>query len=396
MDNFRCSLEAEGTPGLPNSVTPQSRNPSLDDRCLSFIPSQPQMGGTLEIMVSYRNAGLEVVSDVEVMVWMLPDIKIGIGGFPELVEPGEHSVSVSLLIDALPGGRLAFAAAVVSDGSSASAEDDTVTVTLDVPVPQGTILLNEVMAAPATGEAEWVEIYNRGASAVDLFNWAVCDSRGIPCGMVNSHILVNESGYAVISGGELSYDVPDESPVVVVEGFPALNNEGDSAGLLDFTGTLADSMEYDEAPSGQSFELMSPEMSGKDSGWDTCVDPVGATPGALNSIHYSTDGDAGNGKTDNIELSAAPNPFSEMTAISYRLPFPIARVRLYVYDRRGRLIAKLRDEEESGSEWAGTWDGRSNGSQLPAGPYILNLEVLNKRSGKAFTERKTIVIGRRL
>jgi len=396
MDNFQQSKKAEGTPGQKNSVTPPQQNPALDKGSIRFSPPQPHMNDELEVIISYRNAGLKPISDIKVMVWILPNIEVGSAGFPEEVKPGEISDETSLFIDALPGGRLSFTVAVVQNGNSLSTEDDTVTVMLDVTVPIDTIFLNEVMAAPKNGETEWIEVYNQGDSPVNLFDWNIVDSTGKSKGLVCEHSFVSGNGYAVISGGHLIYDVSEISPLVIVDGFPALNNDGDVIKLFDFTGVLIDSMLYEDAPSGYSFELISTEMSGTVSGWDKCVDPSGETPGTLNSIHYSNVSVENVKKNKTIELSVSPNPFPDVITISYSLPFPLARIRLYVYDRRGRLVAKIRDTEESGSEWIGSWDGRNNGARLSAGPYILNLEALNKHTGKVYIERKTIVIARKL
>jgi len=396
MDNFQQSKEVEGTPGQKNSVTPPDKNPALEESSIRFSPSQPHMNDELEIIISYRNAGLKPVSDIEVIVWILPDTDVGSARFPKEVHPGKISEEASLFIDALPGGRLAFTAAVVQNGNSISTEDDTVTVMLDVTVPTGTILLNEVMAAPKNDKPEWIEVYNQRDNPINLFDWHINDSTGKSTGLVTEHVFAAGNGYAVISSGHLTYDVPEISPLVIVDVFPALNNDGDIVKLFDFTGALVDSMTYEDAPSGYSFELISTEMNGTVSGWDKCVDPSGATPGRLNSIHYSYVSGKNGKKSDSIRLSVTPNPFPDVITISYHLPFPLARIRLYVYDRRGRLVAKIRDIDESGSEWTGTWNGRNTGARLPAGPYILNLEALDKSTGKVYTERKTIVIARKL
>ena len=396
MDNFQQSKEAEGTPGQTNSVTPPEKNPALEKKSIRFSPSQPHMNDELEVIISYRNAGLKPISNIEVMVWILPDIEVGSAVFPKEVNPGKISEEASLFIDSLPGGRLAFTAAVVQNGNSLSTEDDTVTVMLDVTVPIGTMLLNEVMAAPKNGEPEWIEVYNQEDSPVNLFDWNIGDSTGKYTGLITEHFFVSGNGYAVISGGPLIYDVPEISPLIIVDGFPALNNDGDVIKLFDFKGALVDSMTYEDTLFGYSYELISTEMSGTVSGWDKCVDPPGATPGKLNSIHYSYVPGENDKKSESIKLSATPNPFPDVITISYNLPFPLARIRLYVYDRRGRLVVKIRDTDESGSEWTGTWNGRNNGSILPAGPYILNFEALDKRTGKVYIERKTIVIARKL
>ena len=95
-------------------------------------------------------------------------------------------------------------------------------------------------------------------------------------------------------------------------------------------------------------------------------------------------------------VSFSPNPFLDDVTVSYRLPFPLARVSMVVYDRRGREVAVLRDSEESGSEWSGVWDGTNGGSRIPVGPYIVDIEVIDKRTGHVHRERKTIVKAARL
>jgi hypothetical protein len=251
------------------------------------------------------------------------------------------------------------------------------------------------MAAPLTGEPEWVEIFNRADASLDLFRWSIGDGSGAVSDCVQEHILLEGGDYAVISEGALNYTVPEESPVITVGRFPSLNNDGDLVRLIGFDGSAADSMAYADATAGYSFELISPSLRGKPSGWDSSVDARGATPGRRNSIDFSHVSDDET-LSENPRLSVTPNPFLDTATFSYRLPFPLARVRLYLYDRRGRLVAKIRDTEESGSEWTGIWDGRSSGSRLPAGPYILNLEALDKRSGKMYNERITVVLASKL
>ena len=348
MENFRFSKIEDGTPGQKNSVTPGTYNPALNESSIRFNPSQPKMGDELEIILTYQNAGLDTVSDVEIMLLMLPDNDAGTAVFSEEVEPGGTSEKVSLFVQNLPGGRLAFTAAIVPDDTALYAGDDTVTVILDVTVPDGAVLLNEVMAAPEKDSPEWVEVFNQGDASVDLYNWSIGDSMGESFGLVSGHFLISPKGYAVISAGALSHDAPENSPVIIVGDIPTLNNDNDSVKLFNFSGAPVDSMDYEDAQSGYSFELISPDMRGKFSGWDLCVDLSGATPGRINSIHYSS-AQAGNGNiNDRPSLTVKPNPFSDIASISYHLPFPLARVRLYVYDRRGRLISKIRDTEESG------------------------------------------------
>ena len=126
--------------------------------------------------------------------------------------------------------------------------------------------------------------------------------------------------------------------------------------------------------------------------WDYSTASGGATPGGLNSIAWNDEDVAGSG----ARLAIEPNPFLDTTELSYTLPFPLARVTLTVYDRRGRLAATLRDGEESGSTWRGSWNGRGDNGRLPAGPYILSLEALDKQTGRMVRIRELLVVAAEL
>lgn len=392
-ENFLQSKEVDGTPGYRNSVTPSDHNPALGSESLRFIPDPPRMGAGLDIFVSYRNGGLTTLNGARVTVTMLPDTPLAVIDFSGELAPGEYSPEQSLHIDAVPGGLLGFEA-YIEGGEAQSAVDDTLRTELDVPVPAGTVLLNEIMAAPKDGP-EWMEILNSSSSPVSLRGWKVSDSRGVPSDSVSARSLVSPGGYALITGDSTLADCLPGIAVFPVAKFPSLNNDGDSAVLLDRSGALRDSVDWNSSDSGISLERISPLLSGT-TAWDNSVAFSGSTPGARNSIFFNRVEDDGGISGGPSALTITPNPFSGTATIAYDLPFPLARVRLDVYDRRGRRVATLRDVSESGSSWTGTWDGASGGRKLPAGPYILFFEALNKNTGNMVSIRKTVVVGTRL
>jgi hypothetical protein len=394
-ENFRPSREKEGTPGRRNSVTPPDRNPALGSDAIRFDPSGLRMGGPLDIRISCRNGGLEPISGVTVDVTLLPDIPVGVVSFEEEIPPGESSGERVLHISSLPGGYLALRAVVVTVGGLEYAADDTASASLDVPVPDGTLVLNELMAAPREGP-EWVEIMNTGNQPVSLSGWLLGDASGARSHAVPVQRFLPQGEYAILSGGEELSTLPAGAFFIRLAGFPQLNNDGDTVLLIDRSGAVRDSVAYTDAPPGISLELISPSLRGGAHSWDQCVDPSGGTPGRRNSIWFSRVKDGAVSLNAGTELTVTPNPFAETVTISYDLPFPLSRVRLEVYDRRGRRVTVLRDVSESGSTWTTIWDGRTGGSRLPAGAYLLSFEALNKLTGAVVTIRKPLVIARKL
>ena len=394
-DNFAPSKAEDGTPGRQNSVLPPPWNPVLDHYSLRFSPQVPVMGERVEIALSFLNSGLETVSGVTVAVLLLPDIPLGSVLFSDDVSYGERSAEKLLVIDSIPGGCLCFIASIVSVDETAEAVEDTVFQTLNVTADGVYLLLNEIMAAPTGKYPEWVELFNAGSFPVDVFGMKIRDFSGAVSDSVDTHCVVEPDSYVIFSGS-IPDDVYRDTQVVTVNRFPALNNGGDSVVLLDCMGTVIDSMSYEQTEAGFSLERMSPGTSGGMSDWDICVERSGATPGSQNSIYFAFDSDQDGKHEQSVGLKVSPNPFLDTTSISYNLPFPLARIRILMYDRRGRLVATIRDAEESGSSWSGTWDGRDKGKRLPAGPYILDFEALDKRTGKMYRQRKMVVVASKL
>ncbi|MFC1608151.1 lamin tail domain-containing protein [Candidatus Latescibacterota bacterium] len=390
-DNFMVSRHEGGTPGRANSVLPPAVNPSLDEHSINIVSSEARMGDSVEITVSYRNSGTDPLTNVPVQFTLLPGSEAGNVSFSEKLPPGEYAGAIAHTLVNIPGGHLGIRAAISSVDFTFT-QDDTVYFDLQVPVPPGTIRLNEVMADPPEGDTEWIEIINTGSHRVDLYGFHIMDIGGSVSDPVETHYLLAPSELIVLADATLEPGRYDYR-TITVDRFPALNNSGDALFLHDSGGNVIDSMSYDSAPDGLSLELITPDNEPL---WDVCVDRAGSTPGRQNSIYFQTASIVEDDDDGQVRITIEPNPFDRETRVSYNLPFPLARVRVLVYDRRGRHVATIRDTEESGSMWSGTWEGRKDGRRLPAGPYILDVEILDKQTGNIYRERKTIVVAARL
>lgn len=380
-NQFAPSLAVDGTPGAENSVVPPAVNPELDAALITILPETPLIGGQMSFDIRYRNAGRSTIEQAALEMMLEPDHRLGTAVFSETL-PGAVSEPTRIVCDTLPGGRLSFLITLRADEVSR----DTLAVSLDIAVPAGTLLLNEVMAAPSKGDPEWVEIVNTSGYPVDPFGYGIGDASNTKPVAVAVHAFIPAGGYAVLASKQVP-GLSNDAVFIPVDRLPSLNNDGDSVYLADYTGALADSMNYEKTTAGYSIE----RMLTAGSSWDISTDPSGSTPGRANSIVF--DPITAGGK---VLLAIEPNPVGGDTRISYRLPFPLARVNLTLYDRRGRHIATIRDGEESGAEWSSVWQAVEDGARLPAGPYILILEALDKRTGNMVTERKTLVVGSNL
>ncbi len=83
----------------------------------------------------------------------------------------------------------------------------------------------------------------------------------------------------------------------------------------------------------------------------------------------------------------SPNPFNPSTTISYSLEQQ-ARVKLAVYDLRGRTVAVLVDRVQDEGDYDVLWDGKDrSGRRLPSGVYIYRL-----RAGESQITRKMVML----
>ena len=153
------------------------------------------------------------------------------------------------------------------------------------------ILLTEIMADPTPPvglpEAEFVELYNRGAHPVDLFGWSVSDaSTTVKLG----HFILLPGKYAIVTtGGERFSSYGD----VLHAALPGLNNSGDILTLKDDEGKTIDSVNYSRAwygksdaqDGGWSLELIDPQnICAGDRNWAASEAESGGTPGQANSV----------------------------------------------------------------------------------------------------------------
>ncbi len=89
----------------------------------------------------------------------------------------------------------------------------------------GGLIINELMAIPATGEKEWVELWNKGTEDIDLAGWKLTELTSPQTASSTENTLLDLLG-VIPAGGLMAFDV----------GTTKLNNAGDSVGLYNANG----------------------------------------------------------------------------------------------------------------------------------------------------------------
>ncbi len=79
------------------------------------------------------------------------------------------------------------------------------------------------------------------------------------------------------------------------------------------------------------------------------------------------------------------------------LPTNSARIRLEIFDIRGRSVVSLSDNRFSGKNHSLVWNGLDKrGRRVPMGIYIIYLQILNSREAVIFENKQSVVVSRQL
>ena len=151
------------------------------------------------------------------------------------------------------------------------------------------VVINEIMYdLPGTDtDHEWVEIYNNGASSVDLTGWKFSDGsnhnlNAPPVNGGQGSLTLAAGGYAVLAGDGTTFvgDHPGFAGTVI-DTVMNLPNTGATLKIIKSDSTTADSVTYNSSQGasgdGNSLQLIS-------GSWTTAA----PTPGAENHLYTST------------------------------------------------------------------------------------------------------------
>lgn len=171
---------------------------------------------------------------------------------------------------------------------------ETVAFTYNV-IEEFDVLINEIMADPnpvvSLPDAEYLELFNTTPFPVNIVDWFIADATGIsdpfPAAIIpaDSFILLTSDANVSLFSSDI--------PVVGVDGFPSLNNEGDKITLFNNTGVALHTVEYTsdwyqnpmKADGGYALEMIDAQNPcAGENNWAASNDLSGGTPGRKNSI----------------------------------------------------------------------------------------------------------------
>src|SRR5699024_3073814 len=262
-----------GSPGLPNTVSPDKRPPSLeslmiaDKQSLQLIFSERIRFPTLEGGFSLSN-------------------NVGIRNY-YFHPPDTIHLRLQSKLENASSYRLESAAIADIFGNKASI-DTTFTYFEITSADSGDVFINEFSYNPPDGQTEYIELYNPTNRSFDLQGWTYADNRSTPAVITHKPVILPPDSFAVLApDSTLLSDHPEILFISMGTNFHALNNSGDAIVIRDSTGVLLDSLQYSRSWGGNrtALERHITALSGSfKENWDASPHPSGGTPGAPNQV----------------------------------------------------------------------------------------------------------------
>lgn len=278
VDNWKASKDSLGTPGGKNSVAPLSIDGAIDGT-ITFTPANPDRNDNVTAIVPVENVGLNDISGT--LTATVNNKNIGTKTVATL--SSNESKDYYLSLSTLPSGRhnVVFEFEVDSDGDITN---NAATKKLGISYEPGAIQINEFMAEPGVDQIEFIELVASRSIVIDA--WTISDKstvRQLPITYLEKDdyiVLASDTSLKSVSNPQAKYLIP-------YSGLPTLNNSGDNIYLKDMNHTIIDSLAYGSGwpvVADSSIEKLRPNFDSNDPiNWKTSGDPMGMTPGFINS-----------------------------------------------------------------------------------------------------------------
>ena len=400
-DNWENGLIRGGTPGRHNSVSPFDLDVGFREPGI-YLPPVVTAGQKVMVTVLIENFGLHQ-SDVGITLTVsIEHPSLILLDSTLLLQGDRMNIDVSLDFADLPGGEYHMAVILGYEDDQNPVNN---TLVRDLILRQETndIVINEIKFLTDEGEPEWIELYNFGQDRIYLKGWMIADSRDTIG--IDSAVYFEPGSFLVIAGAGLDgkYSIRPEQ-VLVCSKMPNLNNDNDEVVLIRPDGAWQERVAYsdswlqDEINLKPSVERISPYLyAGSPRNWGPCIAKEGATPGNANSILSRP-------AVSVAAMEVTPNPFSpdgdgrdDYAVISGSIPDQSARLKITVFDIRGRVIRTLLENRYSGNRFDVVWDGADDGGKTARiGIYIIFAQAIDDLAGVLREMTTTVVLAKPL
>lgn len=276
------------------------------------------------------------------------------------------------------------------------------------------LVINEILFNPKINGTDYVEIYNRSNSIIDLKQTYIANRNST--NVISSIKQLSADNYLLFPQ---DFMVITEDPAIVKRDFitknmdafltvtpmPSYNDDKGDVVILNAHGNITDELKYDEKwhfklidnNEGVALERIDYNApTQQQDNWHSAATSVGyGTPTYKNSQYKINDGVQGTITVTPDIVSPDNDGMDDFATISYSFPAQGYVATIIIFDAAGRAVRYLQRNALCGTAGNFRWDGLGEKNQpLPVGIYIFYTEVFNLQ-GKRKQFKNTIVLARR-
>lgn len=257
------------------------------------------------------------------------------------------------------------------------------------------VIINEVLFNPKPDGNDYVEIYNRGNTIVDLKQLSIANRNS--ANVISNIKLVSENNFLLFPKDYMVL-TEDKSLVLnrfiaqnldaftIIPSMPSYNDDKSNVIILNAQGEVVDELAYDEKwhfsllrdVEGVSLERINPDAPTQSAGnWHSAATAAGyGTPTYKNSQMGIANATQGEVSLSQKIISPDGDGFEDFVNINYTFNQSGYAATITVYDAAGRLVNNLQRNAICGTQGSFKWDGLDNKRQaLNSGVYIILTEV---------------------
>ena len=394
-----------GTPGQQNSVF----NFQFDEsqaKLISVFPVDPttlvlEFDKVLDLNIAQVSGNYQILDGPEVSVVSIlgtgRSLELSLGS--SLEEGVIYSLELLELVDCL---------------GQAQENIQQITFALPAPALAGDLVINEILFNPSSGGVDFVEFCNVSEKVIDASTLLIGNITDSEIDIVNVEVqsLIFPNDFFVMTPSEL---ILSEQYEIVNPQFLHENElpsfDDDSGNVTLFTSTLGveeiiDAFDYDKDfhnallvdENGVSLERLSKEATSQDEGnWHSSAAANGfASPTYENSQRIVLEETDGAYTLINKTFSPDQDGFEDFLQIRFNNLDPGQLATIKIYDRVGREVNVLANNELVSNSGAFLWDGSdADGNLVRMGIYVLWMQVFSPQ-GEVEVFKEAVVVAKQL
>ena len=293
ISNWENSKSMNGTPGFMNSISPFNYDLGISKS--DYSPQIPLLGKTVQLNLQLKNLGLHTAHKFQIKIYNDTNVD-SIGESNELINDSNFdslgindSATIKLTLNNLHEGINLFIAKIFFDKDEDLSNNNKI-ISINVVSPSysyNDLVVNEIMYAPASGNSEWVELYNKSEKNINLKNFTISDN-STPNLITDGTKILLPNNFILIAKDSSIFQNYNIKGNVIVTNFASLNNNGDAVVIKDSLNRIIDSVNYSPSwggENGNSLERVSVSLnSNSPSNWKGSRSYIGATPNKVNSV----------------------------------------------------------------------------------------------------------------